>query len=70
MFKKLRSKLFDFNVLELKKNHYYILVVKNSEDVQEIGDALNLFLGDAKDAPKFLVLSGEELEEMRVIEIG
>lgn len=70
MLRKLRAKLFDFNLLELKNNRYYILVVKDSETVREIGDALNLFLEGNESAPKFLILSAEDLDEMRVIEIG
>lgn len=70
MFEKLRSKLLDFNTLELKKGHYYILVVKNMDDVQDIGSALQDFLGEDEKRPRVLVLSSEELEGMRVIEIG
>lgn len=70
MFKKLRKNLFDFNLLELKKKHYYLVVLKNQDDVKDFGEALNDFLGEETDRPRVLVVSSEELNGMRVIEIG
>jgi len=69
MFKK--SKQFSqLSVLELKQNHYYIIVVKDVDKVKEVGEALDKFLGKGKDAPMVLLLPADELESMRVVEIG